>query len=70
MTIIDSYDVSAADEPELLETLASLARRPWHSRAEGARVAYRSTAFTVSAAAAVKRPRWIVGMSALGQKLP
>jgi hypothetical protein len=32
MTIIDSYDVSAADEPELLETLASLARRPWHAR--------------------------------------
>jgi hypothetical protein len=64
MTTIDSYDISAADEPELLETLASLASRPW--RAEGARVANRSAVFTVSAAAAVKRPRWIVGMSALG----
>jgi hypothetical protein len=38
MTIIDSYDISEADEPELLKTLASLARRPWHSRAEGTRV--------------------------------
>ena len=27
MTIIDSHDISAADEPELLKTLASLARR-------------------------------------------
>ena len=37
MTIIDSHDISAADEPELLKTLASLARRPWHSRAAKAR---------------------------------
>jgi hypothetical protein len=29
MTTIDSYDISAADEPELLETLASLASRPY-----------------------------------------
>ena len=50
MTII-SHDISAADEPELLKTLASLARR------KGARVANRSAAFTVSDAATVKRPR-------------
>lgn len=37
MTIIDSYDISAVVEPELLKTLASSAHRPCHSRAAKAR---------------------------------
>jgi hypothetical protein len=72
MTIIDSYDISAADEPELLKTLALLARRrPWHSRVAKAREW--QTAFTVSAATAVKRPRDIAGQtwtSSLGAARP